>query len=126
VRICAYLTLLHLWLWQLKLEDFAWLKAILQAAKGNSLPFGDVGIAAIGDVFQLPAIGGASVYAGAASFEARPDERPDEAWERIVRGVNPTGRKHGSTLKTVCVPSLAPYAPLCLYVLLCLTHSHWS
>jgi hypothetical protein len=42
------------WL-QLKLEDFAWLKAILQAAKGNTLPFGDVGIAAIGDVFlSLP------------------------------------------------------------------------
>ena len=58
------------WL-QLKLEDFAWLKAILQAAKGNTLPFGDVGIAAIGDVFQLPAIGGASVYAGAASFVSR-------------------------------------------------------
>ena len=94
------------WL-QLKLEDFAWLKAILQAAKGNTLPFGDVGIAAIGDVFQLPAIGGASVYAGAASFVSRADETASQAWERIVEGINPTGRRHGSTLKTVRAPSLA-------------------
>jgi hypothetical protein len=74
------------------------LKAILGAAKGNTIDFGDVMIVLIGDPFQLPAIGGASVYAGAAMLAALPGETPATTWQRLVTDVN---RKRGGTLKCV-------------------------
>jgi hypothetical protein len=75
-----------------------WLKAILEAAKGNRIDFGDVMIVLIGDPFQLPAIGGASVYAGAAMLAGLPGETPAATWKRLVHDVN---RKRGGSLKCV-------------------------
>ena len=86
-----------LW-WLTPLLVLQWLKAILEAAKGNTIDFGDVMIVLIGDPFQLPAIGGASVYAGAAMLAALPGETPAATWQRLVTDVN---RKRGGTLKCV-------------------------
>ena len=55
-------------------------------------------IVLIGDPFQLPAIGGASVYAGAAMLAGLPGETPAATWKRLVHDVN---RKRGGSLKCV-------------------------
>jgi hypothetical protein len=83
----------------LKLEDFATLLAILKASKGSAeCPCGGVVIVIVGDPFQLPAIGGASVYIGAASLTVRRDQTPGEAWTDMLAGLR---RKHGQGLKRV-------------------------
>jgi hypothetical protein len=96
----------------LKLEDFATLLAILKASKGSAEgPSGGVVIVLVGDPFQLPAIGGASVYMGAASLTVRRDQTPGEAWGAMLAGLR---RKHGTGLKRVlntqksCVQSRHP------------------
>jgi hypothetical protein len=83
----------------LKLEDFATLMAILKASKGSAEgPCGGVVVVIVGDPFQLPAIGGASVYIGAASLAIRRNQNLDEAWEEMLAGLR---RKHGNGLKRV-------------------------
>jgi hypothetical protein len=47
---------------------------------------------------QLPAIGGTSVYAGAAMLAGLPSDSPEETWKRLVDDVT---RKHGGALKRV-------------------------
>jgi hypothetical protein len=82
----------------LRLPDFAWLKAICEAAKGNTIPWGNVLIVAIGDPFQLPGIGSASVYAGAATLKGHEGDSPEDSWKQLVTGLH---RKHGNSLKNV-------------------------
>eukprot|EP01047_Picozoa_sp_COSAG01_P060312 COSAG01_NODE_7375_length_3230_cov_486.742574_2_plen_72_part_01 len=50
---------------QLKLEDFATLRAILEASCGDACACGGVALVLVGDPFQLPGIGGLPVYTGA-------------------------------------------------------------
>ena len=93
---------------QLKLEDFATLRAILEASCGDACACGGVALVLVGDPFQLPGIGGLPVYTGAASLTVQPQDaaadrsagRPlgTTTWHRAASGLC---RKHDKGLKSL-------------------------